>query len=79
MLNNSQYAKIITDEVSSTVTYVGYAQTNFVATSDPLWQILKITSASGTSPAGVTTFQFADAPGDFTNIWDNRASLNYSS
>ena len=81
MLNQIQYAKIQTDEASTTVTYVGYAETNFVLDGDPAWAILKIEQASASTPNGVTTFKWAGAgsPGLFENIWTNRASLTYSS
>ncbi len=79
MLNNAEYAKVKTDEVSTTVTYVGYAQTNFVTDAQPLWCILKIESASGTTPAGVTTYSWSGSPGDFSYAWNDRATLTYNS
>ncbi len=79
MLNNSQYAKLKTDEASTTVTYVGYAQTNFVTDGQELWSILKIESENATSPYGVTTYKWSGTPGDFRYKWTDRASLTYNS
>lgn len=73
------YEKIITDEVSTTVTYIGYAENDFALTSDAVWAIQKIESASATTPQGVTTFSWADSPEKFSNIWDNRLTLTYRS
>ena len=61
----------IIDEASSTVTYVGKAQMN-AATSDPVWQIKKI-SVSG----NVTSIAYASGS-SYNSVWDNRASLTYT-
>ncbi len=75
----TEYAQLITDEVSDTVTYIGYCMTNFTPTSEPLWAIYRVTSESGTTPQGVTVIEGANSPGDFTEVWDNRTSLTYRS
>ncbi len=51
--------------------YVGVAPPG-TATSSGSWQIQKIDTSSG---VGVT---WANGNGDYSNIWDNRASLSYS-
>ena len=65
--------KVIADEASATITYIGYAAPNAL-TSSPVWKILRIT-ISGTT---VYTVESADGDHEFNNIWDNRASLSYS-
>ncbi len=72
------HEQIITDEASTTVTYVGYAQSG-VATSAARWIIKKITATNATSPQGVITILYATSYNNATNIWDNRASLSYTS
>jgi len=79
MYPNFQYAQVISDENSTTVTYFGFAQANFTLTSAALWCILKITQTSGTSPVGVTTYAWAGEPGVFNAVWDNRTGLTYTS
>ncbi len=71
------YAQIQIDEVSSTVTYIGFCMTNFTPTSAPAWAVFRIQSASGTSPTGLTTIYGAQAPNEFNQVWDNRGSLTY--
>lgn len=60
------------DEASTTVTYIGKAP---VGSDDAsaVWQILRF-SETGT----VTACEFADGDAYFDNVWDDRASLNYS-
>jgi hypothetical protein len=65
--------KVITDEASATVTYMGYAAPNAL-TSNPVWKILRITISGST----IYTLESADGDHEFNNIWDNRASLSYS-
>lgn len=64
--------KVIVDEASSTVTYLGKAVAG-TSTASALWQITKIT-ISGTQ----TSLTQADGDFLFNNIFDNRASLTYS-
>lgn len=59
------------DVASSTVTYIGKALPG-TATSAATWQIKKIDSTSGTS------ITFASGNSNFSQVWDNRASLSYS-
>lgn len=59
------------DEASATVTYMGVASFG-TATSAPDWQIKRIT-VSGT----VTTIEYAYL-GNYTAVWDDRASLSYT-
>lgn len=60
------------DEASDTVTYLGFAKTGS-ATSASSWQIKKILTSGN-----VTSIQFADGNDDYDNVWDDRASLDYS-
>lgn len=78
MDTTKEYEQTITDEASTTVTYVGY--TDFgVAVADAKWIIKKIEQASATDPVGVTTIKYATGYNNRTNIWNDRASLSYSS
>lgn len=71
------YAQIQIDEVSSTVTYIGFCMTNYTGTDRPLWAVFRIQSAAGSSPTGLTTIYGAQAPNTFDQVWDDRASLTY--
>lgn len=62
----------IVDEASTTVTYVGVANTGTL-TSAASWKIKKITESG--SQLIIT---WADGNSNEDNIWDNRASLTYS-
>lgn len=79
MITPSNYAQLITDEASATVTYIGWAATSFNSTSDPVWCIMRVTQASDATPNGVTLYEFAPEPNVFGAIWSNRASLTYTS
>ena len=71
------YEKIIVDEATTLITYIGYAVADYTPTSSAVWAIQRITQAAATSPPGVTVFEWAGRPDSFINIWDNRASLTY--
>lgn len=77
LIANSYYTKrqtsdtMLLDEVSSTVSYLGYSPLG-AATSTDNWKIKRIL-VSGT----LTSTQFADGNENYDNIWDNRASLTY--
>jgi len=60
------------EELAGGITYVGKAEVGSLS-SNPVWKIMKITESSGT-----TDVEYADGNDYFDNIWDNRASLNYS-
>lgn len=62
----------ILDEVSTSLTYVGWAVLG-TATSSPKWKIIRITK-SGT----ITLTEYADGNMNYDNVWDNRAALTYS-
>lgn len=64
--------KTLIDQVNSNNIYIGRAILGS-ATSDPVWQIFKITIV-GT----ITSLEYADGQLDFTKVWDNRASYSYS-
>lgn len=73
-----QHEQIISDEATTTVSYFGFAEAG-VATSDPKWIIMKVESASATSPEGVTTFKYAVSYKYDKNVWNDRATLIYVS
>jgi len=60
------------DKVSDTIAYVGEALPGS-PTSASVWRIKRLDTADGDL---VTTW--ADGVADFTHIWDNRLTLNYS-
>jgi len=61
----------IVDEVSSTVTYLGFQSTG-ISVSSAYWAICKI-EISGT----ITTTKWADGSRNENYIWDNRATYTY--
>lgn len=61
------------DEVSTTLTYIGYVQNLNPSETGPIWKIKKIQQV-GT----VWKILFADGDELFDNVWSNRASLVYS-
>ncbi len=73
----SNWNTIRTDEASSTVTYVGYAMDAAADPAQPIWAILRITQTSGTSPVGVTLYEWAVNENIFSTAWDNRSSATY--
>ncbi len=68
---NLFYVTII-DEVSATVTYIGWALPG-TATSAAGWRVMRLT-ASGTQ----TIPAMADGDSLLNNVWDDRAALAYS-
>jgi hypothetical protein len=68
---NDNY-KIIIDGADTATIYIGKAVVG-TETSDDHWQIRKITTV-GT----VKTIAWANGDDEFDQVWDNRASLNYS-
>jgi hypothetical protein len=58
------------DEVSTTLAYVGKAYPGSL-TSQPVWRIFRLTLGSGDME-----ILYADS-GNFSQVWDNRASLSY--
>lgn len=64
---------LITDVVSSTVTYLGKAACG-ASTSQAVWQIIKLT----TDANGGITISYANGTPHYDNIWTNRASLTYT-
>lgn len=65
--------KILYDEVSSTLAYLGTADPS-TPTSAATWKIQKLVSG----PGGSLQVLFADGNALYDNVWDNRASLSYS-
>jgi hypothetical protein len=66
-----EYAQIV-DEASSTITYIGSAIASSL-TSESVWKIKRI-EISGT----LTIITWADGNTNFDNVWNNRATLEYS-
>jgi len=60
------------DEVSNTLTYVGYALTVGADQGSAVWKIKKIEQI-GT----VWYVQYANGDDQYINIWNNRSILNY--
>jgi len=65
------------DNATALITYVGFAEFG-IATSSPKWKIMKI-EKSGSAIPYTTTISYATAYDNYTNIWDDRAILNYYS
>ena len=59
------------DASASPILYLGQAEPG-TATSEPLWQIMRINTATGVA------ITYANGSGDYINIWNDRASLPYS-
>jgi hypothetical protein len=64
--------KLAVDVVDTSVTYLGETKPG-LGTDEAFWRIRKIFT-SGT----VTTISFAGGQDSFTQVWDDRASLDYS-
>lgn len=64
--------KLLIDDASDTISYIGYAAPNTAVTAAG-WRIIKVLTT-----AGVTQYLSADGNHNFDNIWNNRASLVYS-
>ena len=67
----------IIEEVSETVTYLGFCSPGTTATSDPRWSILKIVQSGAAYPI-LTSSKWADGQCCFNLVWDNRAGYNYT-
>lgn len=65
------YTQLI-DYVSSSVTYIGYAEPG-TAQSSALWRIKKMVTTGDD-----LEIVFADGNANFDNVWNDRASLSYS-
>ena len=64
--------KVLVDEVSATLTYIGKAIPGSSLAS-AVWLIYRV-SVSG----AITTISHADGNSLYDNIWNDRASLSYS-
>ena len=64
--------KVLMDEASATVTYVGNAEIGS-AESSSVWVIRKLTQTGD-----VFSVEFAEGSASFDKIWDDRASYSYS-
>lgn len=60
-------------DVDGNVVYQGSAAAGSSKAAS-VWRIVKMVYASG----NLTDVQYADGNINFDNVWDNRASLNYS-
>lgn len=63
--------KIRIDEVSSVLSYYGFAQPG-TAETEAKWRIFRLDTSAGLK------IDWADGDDNFDNIWINRASLLYS-
>jgi hypothetical protein len=64
--------KILLDEVSDSILYVGYALPG-TATSAETWRIKKVLTSGA-----ITTISYANGSDSLTNSWDLRATYTYS-
>jgi hypothetical protein len=74
-MSNNQDTRI-TEEASSTVTYIGWSypgSNSVTGKADSRWKIKKIDSSSNPTQIG-----YAGGEDNYDQIWDNRASLSYS-
>lgn len=62
---------LLLDEASATVSYIGEAAPAS-STSASVWRIRKLDTTSGVA------LLYADGNTQFDNVWDNRASLTYT-
>ena len=62
---------LLLDEASTTISYIGEAAPAS-SSSAPVWRIRRLDTTSGVS------LLYADGNTNFDNIWDNRASLTYT-
>ena len=62
---------LLLDEASATVSYIGEAAPAS-STSAAVWRIRKLDTTSGVN------LLYADGNTRFDNVWDNRASLTYT-
>ncbi|MFI5195700.1 MAG: hypothetical protein ACHQD8_01300 [Chitinophagales bacterium] len=70
--NISLSQPIRVDESVPMVVYNGYAVAIGAATADPVWAIQRITRNGD-----LFIYEWAGGNKQYTNIWDNRAALNY--
>jgi len=68
------YTTALDYDVNGNLIYQGQAVPGS-AKSAAVWKIKKFTYDGSSN---LTDIQFADGNNDFDNIWNNRASLNYS-
>ncbi len=64
--------KVLIDEVSASVTYIGYADPDSL-TSEAVWKIKKVTLVGD-----VTSIQYADGTSQYLYVWDDRTTYTYS-
>jgi hypothetical protein len=62
---------LLLDQVSATLSYIGEAAPAS-STSAPVWRIRKLDTTAGVN------LLYADGNIKFDNVWDNRASLTYT-
>ena len=64
--------KVIVDEASGTITYIGTSSIG-ADTSADVWQIIRV-EETGT----LTSVTQAEANDNYVHVWDDRVSLSYS-
>ncbi len=67
---DTQYT-VLLDEVSATLSYIGEAAPKS-STSGAVWRIRRLDTTSGVE------MLYADGDTRFDNVWDDRASLTYT-
>mgnify|MGYP003440610433 FL=1 len=65
------------DNATALITYVGFSEFG-ISTANPKWKIMKIEKSAATIPY-TTTISYATSYDNYSNIWDDRATLNYYS
>ena len=71
---NRNYTQFIEYDGNGNAIYIGTALPGS-ATTATVWQVKRLTyDGSG----NMTALEWADGNDDFDNVWDDRASLNYS-
>ena len=66
----------IIEEVSETVTYMGFCAPDTANTAAAKFSIMKIESSGMVKPI-TTTFKWAEGLAAFSHVWDNRAAYTY--
>lgn len=69
----SNLRKILYDEPSSSVAYLGTAAPGSTP-ADAVWRIQRLSYGPGNN----LIVEWADGDAEYDNVWDNRSALNYS-
>lgn len=69
--DNEKIGKILIDEASQNITYIGRSHDPDAQNSDASWQIIRVLNPGSSS---VIRIEFANS-GSFNNVWNDRATL----